>query len=245
MQQLATGLEPVMGQPAITRLEQMYVIAKLEQGQYVYYNQNTKKFSPKDNHASKWTSISAAREALYKLEEKQALKENLLNSLTDEFQTQKAPVVSDYSQKFIRRSQEEVLAQVKETVLFLRHLDEIAGLLRKEISEADGAVLQDILHLAELGQPGIMGKVQIYNCLSQSRIKRRKAKDLLAIIAPLIPAEDNSIDLDKCNDALQNYLKVASTRTYHFKDEQLKNNFKRYLEQSNGPRGQVDDLCNR
>ena len=48
MQQLATGLEPVMGQPAITRLEQMYVIAKLEQGQYVYYNQNTKKFSPKD-----------------------------------------------------------------------------------------------------------------------------------------------------------------------------------------------------
>ena len=59
MQQLATGLEPVMGQPAITRLEQMYVIAKLEQGQYVYYNQNTKKFSPKDNHASKWTSISA------------------------------------------------------------------------------------------------------------------------------------------------------------------------------------------
>ena len=60
MQQLATGLEPVMGQPAITRLEQMYVITKLEQGQYVYYNQNTKKFSPKDNHASKWTSISAA-----------------------------------------------------------------------------------------------------------------------------------------------------------------------------------------
>lgn len=60
MQQLATGLKPVMGQPAITRLEQMYVIAKLEQGQYVYYNQNTKKFSPKDNHASKWTSISAA-----------------------------------------------------------------------------------------------------------------------------------------------------------------------------------------
>lgn len=59
MQQLATGLKPVMGQPAITRLEQMYVIAKLEQGQYVYYNQNTKKFSPKDNHASKWTSISA------------------------------------------------------------------------------------------------------------------------------------------------------------------------------------------
>lgn len=48
MQQLATGLEPVMGQPAITRLEQMYVIAKLEKGQYVYYNQNTKKFSPKD-----------------------------------------------------------------------------------------------------------------------------------------------------------------------------------------------------
>lgn len=48
MQQLATGLEPVMGQPAITRLEQMYVITKLEQGQYVYYNQNTKKFSPKD-----------------------------------------------------------------------------------------------------------------------------------------------------------------------------------------------------
>ena len=60
MQQLATGLKPVMGQLAITRLEQMYVIAKLEQGQYVYYNQNTKKFSPKDNHASKWTSISAA-----------------------------------------------------------------------------------------------------------------------------------------------------------------------------------------
>ena len=59
MQQLATGLEPVMGQPAITRLEQMYVIAKLEQGQYVYYNQNTKKFLPTDNHASKWTSISA------------------------------------------------------------------------------------------------------------------------------------------------------------------------------------------
>ena len=59
MQQLATGLKPVMGQLAITRLEQMYVIAKLEQGQYVYYNQNTKKFSPKDNHASKWTSISA------------------------------------------------------------------------------------------------------------------------------------------------------------------------------------------
>lgn len=242
MQQLATGLEPVMGQPAITRLEQMYVIAKLEQGQYVYYNQNTKKFSPKDNHASKWTSISAARGALHKLEEKQALKENLLNSLTDEFQTQKAPEVSDYSQKFIRRSQEEVLAQVKETVLFLRHLGEIAGLLRKEISEADGAVLQDILHLAELGQPGIMEKVQIYNCLSQSRIKRRKAKDLLAIIAPLIPAEDNSIDLDRCNDDLQNYLKVASARTYHFKDEQLKNNFKRYLEQSDGLRGQVDDL---
>lgn len=83
--------------------------------------------------------FSAAREALHKLEEKQALKENLLNSLTDEFQTQKAPEVSDYSQKFIRRSQEEVLAQVKETVLFLRHLGEIAGLLRKEISEADGA----------------------------------------------------------------------------------------------------------
>ena len=144
MQQLATGLKPVMGQPAITRLEQMYVIAKLEQGQYVYYNQNTKKFSLKDNHASKWTSISAAREALHKLEEKQALKENLLNSL--------------------------------------------------------------------------------------------------AIIAPLIPAEDNSIDLDKCDDALQNYLKVASARTYHFKDAQLKNNFKRYLEQSNGLRGQVDDL---
>ena len=59
MQQLATGLEPIMGQPAITRLEQMYVIAKLEQGQYVYYNQNTKKFLPTDNHASKWTSISA------------------------------------------------------------------------------------------------------------------------------------------------------------------------------------------
>ena len=99
MQQLATGLEPVMGQPAITRLEQMYVIAKLEQGQYVYYNQNTKKFLPTDNHASKWTSISAAREALHKLEAKQALRENLLNSLTDEFQTQKAPEVSDYSQK--------------------------------------------------------------------------------------------------------------------------------------------------
>lgn len=48
MQQLATGLEPVMEQPVITRLEQMYVITKLEQGQYVYYNQNTKKFSPKD-----------------------------------------------------------------------------------------------------------------------------------------------------------------------------------------------------
>ncbi len=163
--------------------------------------------------------------------------------LTDEFQTQKAPEVSDYSQKFISRDPKEVLAQVKETVLFLRHLDEIAGLLRKEISEADGAVLQDILHLAELGQPGIMGKMQIYNCLSQSRIKRRKAKDLLAIIVPLIPAEDNSIDLDRCNDALQNYLKVASNRTYHFKDEQLKNNFKRYLEQSDGLRGQVDDLC--
>ena len=59
MQQLATGLEPIMGQPAITRLEQMYVIAKLEQGQYVYYNQNTKKFLPTDNHASKWSSISA------------------------------------------------------------------------------------------------------------------------------------------------------------------------------------------
>ena len=138
MQQLATGLEPVMGQPAITRLEQMYAIAKLEQGQYVYYNQNTKKFLPTDNHASKWSSISEAREALHKLEAKQALRENLLNSLTDEFQTQKAPEVSDYSQKFIRRSQEEVLAQVKETVLFLRHLGEIAGLLRKEISEADG-----------------------------------------------------------------------------------------------------------
>lgn len=48
MQQLATGIEPVMEQPVITRLEQMYVITKLEQGQYVYYNQNTKKFSPKD-----------------------------------------------------------------------------------------------------------------------------------------------------------------------------------------------------
>lgn len=59
MQQLATGIEPVMEQPVITRLEQMYVITKLKQGQYVYYNQNTKKFSPKDNHASKWTSISA------------------------------------------------------------------------------------------------------------------------------------------------------------------------------------------
>ena len=141
MQQLATGLEPVMGQPAITRLEQMYVIAKLERGQYVYYNQNTKKFLPKDNHASKWTSISAAREALHKLEAKQVLRDELLNSLTDEFQTQKAPEVSDYSQKFISRDQKEVLAQVKETGLFLRHLGEIAGMLRKEISEADGAVL--------------------------------------------------------------------------------------------------------
>ncbi|WP_462271089.1 hypothetical protein [Ligilactobacillus agilis] len=55
----------------------------------------------------------------------------------------------------------------------------------------------------------------------------------------------DELKFDRCNDALQNYLKVASTRTYHFKDEQLKNNFKRYLEQSNGPRGQVDDLCNR
>lgn len=51
-----------------------------------------------------------------------------------------------------------MLAQVKETVLFLRHLGEIASLLRKEISEADGAVLQDILHLAELGQPWDYGE---------------------------------------------------------------------------------------
>ncbi|MCL8204533.1 hypothetical protein M5361_04880 [Ligilactobacillus agilis] len=232
MQQLATGLEPVMGQPAITRLEQMYVIAKLEQGQYVYYNQNTKKFSPKDNHASKWTSISAAREALHKLEEKQALKENLLNSLTDEFQTQKAPVVSDYSQKFIRRSQEEVLAQVKETVLFLRHLGEIASLLRKEISEADGTVLQDLLHTIELGDYRAHEGLVLLKDLRASRKKRRYYKDRQQAVNYLLTKANTgqvTTTSDKAQVALTKLGDLQVERNYKYRNSGLQAKYAKLL----------------
>jgi len=228
------GAESINDKPAIARLDNFFVIVKDEKNQLVYYNKNEKGFVS-ENRASKWTTLEAAEDIFEDLKEEMALRQEL-EAYTDEFKVTNSNSkdqknVSEYSREFIKRSHEDVMEQIKETVMFLSHAKEIADLLTKQISESDGSVLQDILHVVELGNPGVMGKLQVFNYLKQSRIKRREAKDLLSIINPLVPNASNSISLPSVNIALASYKKVSGQRTYNFKSEEMAKNLERYLPQ--------------
>lgn len=240
MELFNTNYESVSSEPSIVRAIEGFMIVKMEKGNYFYYNKNEKKFLFTESRASKWRDYEAAFSAFKVLMKKLSSVTDVSKEMTVKdlniatINTPENELISNYSQKFLEQDWQQSLEQIKLAITFLQHIPEIAKLLTKQIKHEEGIVLQDLLHVVELGDAKTAAKkAQVFDYLKNSRNKRRKTKDLLLVIEPLLMVMKMTTVNANIEIAKQTYQKIDGERTYDFRDEAVKRRFERYLEKDN------------
>ena len=101
--------------------------------------------------------------------------------------------------------------------------------IRKEISQEDGVVLQDILHTVELGNYNKDEGLELLEDLRSSRQKRRNYKDKQEVMNMLLGGDENT-GSQHAMDALDKIKEVTSPRSYQYCNPKLKQKYSKLLQ---------------
>lgn len=99
--------------------------------------------------------------------------------------------------------------------------------IRKEISQEDGVVLQDILHTVELGDYNKDEGLELLGDLRSSRQKRRNYKDKQEVMNMLLGGDENT-GSQHVMDALDKIKEVTSPRSYQYRIQNSNKNIVGY-----------------
>lgn len=101
--------------------------------------------------------------------------------------------------------------------------------IRKEISQEDGVVLQDILHTVELGNYNKDEGLELLEDLRSSRQKRRNYKDKQEVMNMLLGGDENT-GSQHAMDALDKIKEVTSPRNYQYRSPKFEQKYSKLLQ---------------
>ena len=193
-----------------------------------YYRQKTKTFVGSLQSASKWNSKKMAQPAYDKLIKNGEKNLEIVDS--DEIKiTIQTDRWEDYAKRIAHADNKTFYQEVEKVASFLIASPLIVEEIRKEISQEDGVVLQDILHTVELGDYNKDEGLELLGDLRSSRQKRRNYKDKQEVMNMLLGGDENT-GSQHAMDALDKIKEVTSPRSYQYRNLKLKQKYSKLLQ---------------